>query len=87
MTKPIYLLSLHLLQPDGDYFNAGWSTHVMPTKGDILQIGRDAWWKVEQVIIHSYHSELDAQLVLERVETQAFPLSKNPTRGMRPDFE
>lgn len=85
MSKPICHLFLHLRQPDGDYFNAGWTTHAIPQKGDILALGEDAWWEVE-LVIHQYFSrDYDADIVARRVETRDFPLSDDPNRSMSPD--
>lgn len=82
-TKPTFHLALHLRQPDGDYFNAGWTTHAMPQKGDILALGEDAWWQVELVIHQPRTCDYDADIVAHRVEVLDFPLSRDPDRGMR----
>lgn len=83
-SRPKFNLALHLRQPDGDYFNAGWITHAMPQKGDVLHLSDDAWWEVE-LVIHQYFSrDYDADIVAHRVEPQDFPLSMSANRNMRP---
>lgn len=74
--RPIYHLFLHLRQPDGEYLNCGWDTRAIPRVSEILAISPNEWWVVEQVIHHSYSSDVDVEIIASPAEGIEFPLSQ-----------